>query len=105
LEILKKREVVEKTKRDPVAYFVNIIDGLYFIKNKYLILKGRFKTTVIDLFDLSINWESPDYTSSQLKKDIKYKNARLSYTQISLEEFYFHLFEILNYNSQTKLSN
>ena len=93
LEILDKRKPL--IHRDPTAFIVEVTEGITHLNYFYFILRGKKATTVIDFLGFSIKWADAGYSTYQFKQDFNLKDARITYSEISLDEFYSRFFDIV----------
>jgi hypothetical protein len=85
LEILESRK--PQVFRQPTAYAVVVDNGVDFYDMMQYVYRGKSKTVIIDFLGDRIKWEKVDYTSNQFKKDFNLSDARVTFSQITLQEW------------------
>jgi hypothetical protein len=84
-------DIIEKRKpqifRDPAAYAIIVDNGVDFYGMMQYVLKGKKNTVILDFLDDRILWREVEYSASQFKKDFNLCDARVTYNEISLEEW------------------
>jgi hypothetical protein len=94
LEILAKRKLLEK--REASAYIVQINDNTVNYDYMYFFLKGEKYTSVICLGHRKVFWKALDYSYYQFKRDFHLENARVTFSEIPLNEFYSRFFDVIS---------
>ena len=73
--------------KQPTAYAFVVDNGVDFYDMMQYIFRGKKNTVIIDFLDDRILWEKVDYTSNQFKKDFNLSDARVTFSQITLQEW------------------
>ncbi len=84
LDILESRK--PQIFREPTAYAVVVDNGVDFYDMMQYVLKSKKNTVIIDFLDDQILWKRVGYTSNHFKRDFNLSDARVTFSQITLQE-------------------